>query len=117
MPKPRSTKVKRAAKITGAANIAPLRIKAPKIKAPKIKLPTVKLPKISTPCALLLASPHGLNAIAVLTAAKKARRIRDKQHCKAVVKDVAKLAAILGDSKLVGLIAGKTGECACDVVF
>ncbi|MCA1594176.1 MAG: hypothetical protein LC754_16430 [Acidobacteria bacterium] len=122
MAKPRSTQVKKAATITGAANIAPIKVrrpklKAPKLKVPKLKVPKLKIPKVSPRCAVLLATPNGVQAIAALTIAKKTRRIRDKKHCKAIVKDAAKLAQLLGGSKLVGVIAGKTGECACDIVF
>jgi len=65
----------------------------------------------------MLATPLGIQIIAALIAAKRARRIRDKQHCKAVVADVAKLEAIFGKSILLGKMAGKIGQCACETVF
>ena len=72
---------------------------------------------ISLPCFLVLASPPGLQAIALIAAGKASGAIKDLAHCKEVAGDAGKLAAVLGESAFVGIIAGTIGKCACKSVF
>jgi hypothetical protein len=71
---------------------------------------------ITIPCAIILPSLYGIEAVAAVELGKSKGLIRDLNHCKELAGDAGKLGEILGN-KLAGIIAGRYAECACEHVF
>lgn len=71
---------------------------------------------ITVPCPIILPTPYGIEAVAAIKLAKSKGLIRDLDHCKELAGDAGKLGEIVGD-QLIGVIAGRYAECACEYVF